>query len=125
MTMGEMIKEIYNSTQSKSIPIVGSIQGNGTINISNTYANYKILTKEDFIISITSINSVPSTTVTAISGTYPQTYGVGGFNPSIEYDNKTGIITLTGLTQYITLSCWRGTNNQSIQNASANIYVNK
>ena len=54
MTMGEMVEEIYKSltTGVTHATKIGTLTGNGNINISSMYPSYKQFTIENFLIVI-------------------------------------------------------------------------
>ena len=97
MTMGEMIQEIYKSltTGVTHATKIGTLRGNGSINISSMYPSYKQFTIENFLIVITNIpDTYTSDYSTAIC------YGrASGAVPAKTYDASTGTLTVTGLSQ--------------------------
>ena len=126
MTTGEMIEKIYNATakDGPKATLVGSIAGNGTVDISSNYSDYSKLENSDFIVSITSINNF-SGGVGSNGGVAGQTLSGEGFSPSISLNKETGILTLSGLVQTVAVRAWNGPTANYVQTATANIYVNK
>ena len=100
MTMGEMVEEIYKSltTGVTHATKIGTLYGNGNINISSMYPSYKQFTIENFLIVITNIPD-----------TYTNNYATNGINygraagavPKKTYDASTGVLTVTGLSQAV------------------------
>ena len=100
MTMGEMIEEIYKSltTGVTHATKIGTLRGNGTINISSMYPSYKQFTIENFLVVITNIPD----TFTTDYATNGINYGrAAGAVPKKTYDASTGVLTVTGLSQVV------------------------
>ena len=123
MTMGEMVEEIYKSltTGVTHATKIGTLTGDGTINIASKYPSYKQFTVENFLIVIT---NVPDTWSTAskLQATY-SIHAVGAV-PRKTYDASTGTLTVTGLQQniYVTHESWGAVIGCS-QTFTADIYA--
>ena len=101
MTMGEMLEEIYKSltTGVTHATKIGTLTGNGTINISSMYPSYKQFTIENFLVVITNI---PDTRTKDTDGGNGVNYGrAAGAVPKKTYDASTGTLTVTGLSQAV------------------------
>lgn len=123
MTVGEMVKKIYDNmfSSSTTAQFLATITGKGTINIANVTSKYPSLTVSNFLIDIT---SGPDT----YTGDYyngGNNYGrVSGFTVSKSYDAKSGILTISGLSQTVYLWDKGGWGRESgIQNMTANVYM--
>lgn len=123
MTIGEMIEKIYDSTvNNKPTSImVGSITGSGTINIKNLTDDYANKTESNFIIDVTKSPSVITSDATNASYKSKAT----GFTVSKSYNSSTGVLTISGLSQVISLvNASTNQNRQTVtQNLTASVYM--
>ena len=100
MTMGEMVEEIYKSltTGVTHATKIGTLTGNGSINISSMYPSFKQFTIENFLIVIT---KMPDTMTPDF---HDYSYGrAAGATPTKTYDASTGTLKVTGLSQQVYL----------------------
>ena len=123
MTMGEMVKEIYNATAGKytktaAIQNIGTAKGSSTTIGVATFAPqyYDQLTADNFYIVI---NSVPSGTTGIGSQTAKFRGRYSGFNVGKSYNPKSGILTITGL--YSEAYLWGGNGDYSVMTVGINI----
>ena len=123
MTTGEMIKEIYKSltTGVTHATKIGTLKGDGSINISSMYESYKQFTIENFLIVIVSIPLVQTPDYEYNGSNYGR---ASGASVKKTYDASTGTLSVTGLQQYVYI--WDKGNwaRQSVlQKINADIYV--
>ena len=124
MTMGEMVEEIYKSltTGVTHATKIGTLTGDGSIDISSKYPNYRQFTIENFLIVITKIPDAYSNGCSQNTGACARAVGTV---PTKAYDASTGVLTVTGLSQPIQV-LWVG-NMQPMadgtQTFTADIYA--
>ena len=123
MTIGQMLKKIYDNTVNNKLTatIIGSITGSGKIDVKNLTDDYANKKESNFIIDVTKSTSV--ITNDATNASYKAK--AAGFTVSKSYDASTGILTISGLSQVISLvNASTNQNRQAVtQNLTANIYM--
>lgn len=90
MTMGEMVEEIYNvECKGKGLQYLTSITGNGSVNISKLYPNYKNITASNILLVLTQIQL----------RLWDGKIGGTTYAPGKSYNPSTGVLNVSGLTQ--------------------------
>lgn len=123
MTVGEMVKKIYDSmfSSSSTAQFLATITGSGTINIANVTSKYASLAVSNFLIDITSGADTYTGDYTSNGVNYGR---AAGFTVSKSYDVNSGILTISGLAQ--TIYAWdKGgfARCSGTQYMTANVYM--